>query len=72
MKKPLHPYTLKLFSSAPGKDKKELYEADESYSRGLPEGYTYFPTASDSTLQLVDIGDGHSVGCYALNGLVNP
>lgn len=72
MKTPLHPYTLKLFSSAPGKDKKELYEADDNYREGLPEGYTYFPGTSNSALQLIDIGGGHSVGCYALNGLVNP
>ena len=69
MKDPLHPYTLKLFSSAPGKDSSELYEADESYRRGLPEGFSYFPPASDSALHLIDTGEGHRVGCYALNGL---
>ncbi len=68
MKKPVHPYTLKLFSSAPGKDSNDLFEADENYRDGLPEGYTYFPPKQDSTLKLIDIGDGHSVGCYALNG----
>ncbi len=68
MKGPLHPYTLKLFSSAPGKNSVELFEADESYREGLPEGYTYFPPEPDSSLQLIDIGEGHSIGCYALNG----
>lgn len=68
MKGPLHPYTLKLFSSAPGKDSSELFEADESYREGLPAGFTYFPTAPDSTLHLIDTGDDHRVGCYALNG----
>lgn len=68
MKDPLHPYTLKLFSSAPGKDSSELFEADESYREGLPEGFTYFPPESNSYLQLIDTGKGHRVGCYALNG----
>lgn len=68
MKKPMHPYTLKLFSSAPGKDKKELYEADVNYKEGLPPGYTYFPQDKASMLQLVDIGAGHKVACYELNG----
>lgn len=68
MKNPLHPYTLKLFSSAPGKDKKELFEADESYKEGLPEGYTYFPTEQESPVQLLDTGEGHKVACYAING----
>ncbi len=68
MKSPLHPYTLKLFSSAPGKESNELFEADESYREGLPVGYTYFPPAPDSDLHLIDTGEGHRVGCYALNG----
>lgn len=68
MQSPLHPYTLKLFSSAPGKDKKELYEADDKYRDGLPAGYTYFPPAPDSVLNLLDTGEGHKVACYALNG----
>jgi ABC-type oligopeptide transport system ATPase subunit len=68
MKKPKHPYTLKLFSSAPGKDKKELYEVDDNYKEGLPSGYTYFPPAEDSISQLIDTGKGHMVACYALNG----
>ena len=68
MKTPLHPYTLKLFSSAPGKDKKELYEADDKYRDGLPAGYTYFPPTPDSVLNLLDTGEGHRVACYALNG----
>ena len=68
MKTPLHPYTLKLFSSAPGKAGNELFEADDSYREGLPVGYTYFPPTPDSDLHLVDTGEGHKVGCYALNG----
>lgn len=68
MEKPVHPYTLKLFSSAPGKDSNNLFEADESYSNGLPEGYSYFSPKINSILELIDIGDGHRVGCYALNG----
>lgn len=68
MNTPLHPYTLKLFSSAPGKNSFELFEADESYREGLPEGYTYFPSGQDSLLQLIDTGEGHRIGCYALSG----
>jgi ABC-type oligopeptide transport system ATPase subunit len=68
MNNPKHPYTLKLFSSAPGKDKKELFEADENYKEGLPSGYSYFPPAEDSISLLIDTGEGHSVACYALNG----
>ncbi len=68
MKKPMHPYTLKLFSSAPGKDSNNLFEADDSYREGLPEKFTYFPPNPDSTLQLIDIGEDHRVGCYTLNG----
>jgi len=69
MKTPLHPYTLKLFSSAPGQDNKELFEADESYNKGLPTGYTYFPRSSESVLHLIDTGSGHEVGCYEIDGL---
>lgn len=68
MKNPLHPYTLKLFSSAPGKESNELFEADENYREGLPGGYTYSPLSPDSDLHLIDTGEGHRVGCYALNG----
>ncbi|MCK5737148.1 MAG: ABC transporter ATP-binding protein [Spirochaetaceae bacterium] len=69
MKTPLHPYTLKLFSSAPGQDSKELFEADENYRKGLPSGYTYFPPEPESLLHLVDTGNGHRVGCYETGGL---
>lgn len=69
MKNPLHPYTLKLFSSAPGKDSNELFEVDENYKEGLPEGFSYFPPFADSVSQLVDVGKGHKVGCFAINGL---
>jgi len=72
MKDPLHPYTLKLFSSAPGKDSFELYEADQGYRRGLPEEYTYFPSETNASFQFIDVGNGHKVGCYTQNGLVNP
>ena len=68
MNSPLHPYTLKLFSSAPGSDPKELFEADKNYRKGLPPGYSYFPPESSSELQLVDTGDGHRVGCYKTYG----
>ena len=69
MKEPLHPYTLKLFSSAPGKDSNKLFEADENYREGLPDGFTYFPPSADSVPQLVDVGKGHKVGCFSINGL---
>jgi len=69
MKDPLHPYTLKLFSSAPGKNSNELFEVDKNYNEGLPDGYTYFPPSVDSVSQLVDVGKGHKVGCFSINGL---
>ena len=68
MKTPLHPYTLKLFSSAPGQENNELFEADKGYRKGLPDGYTYFSGNNESPLELIDTGDGHKVGCYAFNG----
>ncbi len=68
MESPLHPYTLRLFSSAPGQEKNELFEAEEGYSDGLPDGFTYFPPCAESLLRLIDTGDGHKVGCYAFNG----
>ena len=69
MKTPLHPYTLKLFSSAPGQENTELFEADESYNKGLPPGYSYFPPGPESSLRLLDTGNGHQVGCYETDGL---
>lgn len=68
MKSPLHPYTLKLFSSAPGKDSIKLFEAEDNYREGLPDGYSYFPTIPGSVLHHIDTGEGHKVGCYAING----
>lgn len=72
MNNPLHPYTLKLFSSAPGQDNSELFEADENYSKGLSAGFTYFPSIENSAFQVIDTGAGHRVGCYSVNGLVDP
>ncbi len=68
MKNPLHPYTLKLFSSAPGQENNELFEAESDYREGLPDGFTYFPPGDNSDLRLLDTGDGHKVGCYPFNG----
>ena len=65
---PLHPYTIKLFSSAPGKDRKEIHELDPNYSKGLPSGYSYLVGNCNSSLKMIDVGPGHSIGCYALNG----
>ncbi|MCD6398188.1 MAG: ABC transporter ATP-binding protein, partial [Spirochaetaceae bacterium] len=68
MENPLHPYTLKLFSSAPGKDRKEIIEVDKNYSKGLPSGYSFSKGDCNSPLKLIDLGKDHSIGCYALNG----
>lgn len=63
MKAPVHPYTLKLFSSAPGKT--EL-NTDKEESIKLPEGYSFTqPKETDKdTFELISIQDSHMVGCY--------
>ncbi len=63
MKAPVHPYTLKLFSSSPGKT--EL-NTDKEESVKLPEGYSFLePKETDKdTFELISIQDSHMVGCY--------
>ena len=64
MKNPGHPYTVKLFSSAPGKMDKKANGTFRTRPELIPpEGYSFNPE-DDDTFELVNIEDGHLVGCY--------
>ena len=65
MANPRHPYTLKLFSSAPGHMKIEQ-ETEQENSPKPPAGYSFEPVAEseESNFTLVSISNSHMVGCY--------
>lgn len=65
MDSPRHPYTLKLFSSAPGH--MEIKEEKEQRDNPTPPaGYSFVPPAvlEETDFSLVSISDSHMVGCY--------
>ena len=72
MEKPVHPYTLKLFSSMPGiipiNDEEEdpvFHVGDANYTKGLPSGKVYHnPDAGDEAAEMLEIAEGHFVACY--------
>jgi ABC-type oligopeptide transport system ATPase subunit len=72
MTRPVHPYTLKLFSSMPGitpiNDEIEdpvFHVDDEDYTEGLPEGRVYhLPDSGGAAPEMLEISDGHFVACY--------
>lgn len=71
MDKPVHPYTLKLFSSIPGISPidedggEEVFHVEEDgYSEGLPSGYVYYLRGVKSSPEMLEIADGHFVACY--------
>ena len=69
MGSPYHPYTLKLFSSAPGHMNVEDNIEDKK-SPEPPEGFSFEPSAEneESGFNLVSIGSSHFVGCYKKTG----
>ena len=67
MNTPLHPYTLKLFSSSPGAaEMGRQLQKDREDKDVLPEGYSF--SGSDKgdreRFSLVSVTDSHFVGCY--------
>lgn len=72
VKQPVHPYTLKLFSSMPGvtpiNDEEEdpvFHVDDEDYTEGLPEGRVYCQSGvGNEPPEMLEIADGHFVACY--------
>jgi oligopeptide/dipeptide ABC transporter ATP-binding protein len=78
MKHPCHPYTLKLFSSIPGKQTATLQEDDEREKASIIERSTTFMescsfadacaigdrSCRDERPILKDIGPGHQVACF--------
>ena len=71
MEKPLHPYTLKLFSSIPGinpiDDESGAvdYHVDEpGYAQGLPAGYVFAAADPAAEAVFLEIEDGHKVACF--------
>jgi peptide/nickel transport system ATP-binding protein/oligopeptide transport system ATP-binding protein len=74
MKTPVHPYTLNLFSSIPGRtpideeDEDKSFHLEESgYSAGLPDGYCFFKD-EDSVMrpEMLELISGHFVACYKI------
>ncbi len=70
LKEPIHPYTLKLYSSSPGKmnigTKNKQNEKAASLSAELPDGFSFFQTPGHETgsFEMISIKDSHLVGCY--------
>ena len=73
MEQPLHPYTLKLFSSIPGvspidEEQELVFHVDEpGYDAGLPEGYCFYPRDGETKeLETLEVNNGHRVACYKI------
>jgi len=71
MERPVHPYTLKLFSSVPGispiddEAGEEIFHVEEQgYSEGLPDGRVYHLADSKLAPEMLEIAEGHFVACY--------
>ncbi|MBI9106296.1 MAG: ABC transporter ATP-binding protein [Spirochaetales bacterium] len=71
MEKPIHPYTLKLFSSIPGlspideESGEEVFHVEkEGYSKGLPDGRVFYLSEQDKAPEMLEIAEGHFVACY--------
>lgn len=70
MESPGHPYTVKLFSSAPGKMDEYTLGGESKREIVPPEGWSFNSNNGDgsSGFSLISIGNGHMVGCYKNNG----
>ncbi|HAK46663.1 MAG TPA: peptide ABC transporter ATP-binding protein [Spirochaeta sp.] len=71
---PVHPYTMKLFSSIPGinridEEQDLVFHVEEAgYSEGLPEGYCFYAGEdSEAKVEMLEINDGHVVACFKDN-----
>ncbi len=64
MSNPVHPYTLKLFSSSPGKMGTDT--GRKGHPVNPPEGYSFSETRNTGkdTFSLVSFKNSHMVGCY--------
>ncbi len=64
MSNPVHPYTLKLFSSSPGKMGTDTGRKEPPVNP--PEGYSFSETRNTEgdTFSLVSVKNSHMVGCY--------
>ncbi len=72
MRRPVHPYTMKLFSSIPGVSRiddgtEQVFHVEEDgYCEGLPAGYCFHSGNPAAEQQVLEINDGHSVACFKI------